>query len=464
MYNKKILSALSVAIILLYSVIEASAVTGPEPKVTNLITDGSGDIRDGVSLIAEAEGVDPEYTGEMTARGKLTDIADGDDSTFWYSQHKYNRPYVVLDLGSPYTITGIRYLPFDGYTDDYTDEDGVLKKPGRYWRNETEIHFSNYEDFSKYKTVYTIDYEGLEDNAALEIELENNINQYRYIRIYRTTPDDYTYPIGIREISVMGYDTFYPQDMLHNTDGTVRDGVNASSPNGGYSGYSDTNSIIDNNYSDEDGIHGSGNSTYISDFGETKPYVQIDLGAVRGIDKIRILPFRGTNADESADWYFRSGLKIYGSNNSGFEGGGKLLYDQGEYSIQNYAPPDKWLETDLSEITLFRYIRIVSSNDVIGITEVQVEGYELFEDIAIANETAPEIYFTTDGTTITAKAVNGGDNILILAAYESNGRMADVQAAVGKATLPINSNYTYKAFLWNSLTELKPEAEPVIYK
>lgn len=455
---KKILSVFSAVLMLLSAATNVTADTGAEPTIVNLVIGSNGKVRNGVSVSCGNEGVNPDYSGEMTDQGALKNVIDGKDSSFWYSMHKYNNPYVVLDLGSVYTLTSIRYLPFDGYTDDYTDENGILQKPGRYWRNQTEIHLSNDADFSSYKLVWSTDYEGLADNAAAEVTLEDNINQYRYIRIYRVTPNDYTYPIGIREISVTGYEAFYPQDMLHNSDGTVRNGVIASSPNGGYTGYTNINSVFDNKYGTW------GGTTYISNFGEVNPYVQIDLGSVRGIEKVRILPFKGNSWKDADDWYFRSGLKIYGSNNPGFEGGGVLLYNQGEYSENNYVSRNKWLETDLSEIMLLRYIRVVAQGDVIGLTEVQVEGYEIFEDIAIASETSPEIYFVTDGVNITAKAINGGDNMVILAAYEENGRMASIKTSVGSASLPISAGCTYKAFLWNSLTELKPEAEPVIYK
>ena len=178
---------------------------------------------------------------------------------------------------------------------------------------------------------------------------------------------------------------------------------------------------------------------------------------------MRVLPFRGTNVSDELDWYFRSGLKIYGSNNPDFENGGTLLYNQGEYSNTNYVTRDTWIETDLGEIMLFRYIRVTTECDVIGITEVKVEGYELFENISIAIETSPEIYFTKDATTITAKVINGGDNCLIIAAYEKDGQLAAVQTGAGFASLPLKDGYNYKAFLWESLTNAKPIIDSVDY-
>ncbi|MDY3928071.1 MAG: S-layer homology domain-containing protein [Clostridia bacterium] len=377
--KKRIMSILTM-LSMLISVSPIAMAEGETPDIVDLIHASDGSLRMGVSANYGGENL-----GSLTG-GTIDTAIDGSTSTYSYVHGNY--PYYQVDLGTVRAITNIKYT--------------LLGTAGIYMKRQFDIKLSNDptftddpQDDTDIVTVYGV---GNLSDSSTEYKNEHTVDlsaepmQYRYIRIVKTNEST---GISCAEIEVQGYDEYYKQNL------TAMAGVTATTPNGGYSSgdegtvYENPSNTIDGKYEvslNESGALDKdypGYSAWISRFGEANPYIQIDLTATRELSQIRVLPFRGSEVEANQNEYFRKNLSIIVSNDADFTDGGKTLY-----TLSGTADRDAWIEVDLSSSNtdFYRYVRVQSSIDVIGLAEVEVWGFDVFDVEAAAST-------ITDGAT-----------------------------------------------------------------
>lgn len=389
----KVVTALSMAA----SIIPGTMINTAAARIetVDLLLNDDGTVRDGVKISAhwkkkivdenkevigysdeeETDGWDVVLTNTGTERGEKNQ-----GKYHGWDGMVFGSGYIQLDLGEVSDISKIEFAPYINDNRDW------------YFGYKYAVSISNTLDFSDSVPItenITFSTEAEADGTyKLTAFTPNNDNtwQCRYIRFSTTSTID-DIPIGASKIKVTGTKTYVPQNLLTNDDGTLR--AELSSSHGGYEGedgnLKDINNICDGKYEivyGEDGkIDFDKASSFVSGWnGDKAEWVKIDLKEVKSIESVKVLLYPGTYDSDNPDfWYFRDSVSIQASNNPNFNTFKTLATTTKEHQTDK----NKWLEYTTKDYKdEYRYIRIYSPNQkVIGITEVQVEGYDLCSSV-----------------------------------------------------------------------------------
>lgn len=380
----RIVTALSLSA----AIIPGMSITAGAERIetVDLLLNEDGTVKDGVGISAYWETKVLNDNNEVIGKTETT------ETTGWESvltntsteagetqQGKYHgwsnmvagSGYIQLDLGAASDISKIEFAP---YIDVYRND---------WWGITYTVSLSNDADFSSkldIATAYTFptatNSDGTYTLTAFEPE-KGSAWQYRYIRFCCTGLDI----IGSSKIKVTGTKTYIPQDLLHNEDGTLRAVLTSSHPGiDGENGKLNTlENICDSKYEIERDENGGLNLDKATSFvagwnGDKEEWVKIDLGEVKSLDTVRVLLYPGTSNKESA-FYFKQYVSIQASNTPDFSKYTTLA----TVAEEDKELRDKWLEFTSSDYTdNYRYIRVYQPTlSVIGVTEIQVTGYDL---------------------------------------------------------------------------------------
>lgn len=187
----------------------------PEGKtIKNLLRNEAGEKLNGVSVsVGDFYGNNTPSYGNGYG-GSVDYAIDGNDKTCWFPEFGHEYPYYQIDLGKQQNISKVRYYGWRGDN-------------APYWSVYIQIQASNYSDFRKYTTLKKVGSEGLDLTQNYEINLDPNINKYRYIRFVKGGGSNWG-AYSITELDVFGYegdDTSVRENLVETvenvTDGTV---------------------------------------------------------------------------------------------------------------------------------------------------------------------------------------------------------------------------------------------------
>lgn len=355
-------------------------------ETVDLLLDEDGTVRDGVNIsghwktnikddggnitevvdVTETQGWDTVLTNTDTEKGKTQQ-----GKYHGWSNMVAGSGYIQLDLGAVSDISKIEFAPFINASRD------------DYWGRTYTVSLSNDADFTSkldIATSYTFptakNSEGTYTLTAFE-PVTGSAWQYRYIRFCCTDQSI----IGSSKIKVSGIKRYVEQDLLHNEDGTLKATVTASHEGLDMADgkLKNVENVCDGKYEieyDEEGnINFDKTTSFVTGWnGDKDEWVKIDLGEVKSLDKVRVLLYPGTSNKESA-FYFKQYVSIQASNTADFSKFTTLA----TVAEEDKEAREKWLEFTSSDYTdNYRYIRVYQPSwQVIGVTEIQVTGYEL---------------------------------------------------------------------------------------
>ena len=380
----QIVTALSLCV----AVVPGMSITAGAERIetVDLLLNEDGTVKDGVGISAYWE------TNVLNDNNEVIGKTETTETTGWESvltntsteagetqQGKYHgwdnmvsgSGYIQLDLGTVSDISKIEFAPFiDVHRNDW-------------WGKNYTVSLSNDVDFASkldIATSYTFptakNSEGAYTLAAFE-PVTGSAWQYRYIRFSCTA--DVT--IGSSKIKVSGIKRYAEQDLLHNEDGTLKATLTASHEGMNIfdGALKNLENICDGKYEIERYENRDLNLDKATSFvagwnGDKDEWVKIDLGEVKSLDTVRVLLYPGTSNKESA-FYFKQYVSIQASNTADFSKYTTLA----TVAEEDKEAREKWLEFTSSDYTdNYRYIRVYQPSwQVIGVTEIQVTGYEL---------------------------------------------------------------------------------------
>lgn len=380
----RIVTALSLSA----AIIPGMSITAGAERIetVDLLLDEDGTVRDGVNIsghwktnikddsgnitevvdVTETQGWDTVLTNTLTEKGKV----DQGKYHGW-SNMVAGSGYIQLDLGAVSDISKIEFAP---YINPYRDT---------YFGKNYTVSLSNDVDFAStldIATSYTFPTAANDDGTYTLTAFEPETGsawQYRYVRFCSMGFDI----IGSSKIKVTGTKTYIPQDLLHNEDGTLKATVTASHEGIDISDgkLKNVENVCDGKYEivfDEEGnLDLEQTTSFVAGWnGDKEEWVKIDLGEVKSLDTVRVLLYPGTSNKESA-FYFKQYVSIQASNTPDFSKYTTLA----TVAEEDKELRDKWLEFTSSDYTdNYRYIRVYQPTlSVIGVTEIQVTGYDL---------------------------------------------------------------------------------------
>ena len=380
----QIVTALSLCV----AVIPGMSITVGAERIetVDLLLDVDGTVKDGVDISAHWKKDVVDGEGNVTGTIDVTET-DGWDTVLTNTstekgetqQGRYHgwdnmvrgSGYIQLDLGAVSDISKIEFAPFiDPYRSDY-------------WGKNYTVSLSNDADFASKLDIamaYTFPTASNSDGTYTLTAFEPEAGsawQYRYVR-FSCTADVI---IGSSKIKVSGIKRYVEQDLLHNEDGTLKATITASHEgiNISEGALKNLENICDGKYEieyDEEGnINFDKTTSFVTGWnGDQEEWVKIDLGEVKSLDTVRVLLYPGTSNKESA-FYFKQYVSIQASNTSDFSKYTTLA----TVAEEDKEAREKWLEFTSSDYTdNYRYIRVYQPTwAVIGVTEIQVTGYEL---------------------------------------------------------------------------------------
>ena len=388
MRNLKKAAALFLTLALMLTMlIPGTAVMAEESASTvDLCLNSDGSIRGGVKIYAggdfwmqyetdnvtkDASEFDADYWNKHPLKNMLL---DNDDIVFYQGAGKTENPgYIQIDLGNVKALTKIEYTTLSGYD---------------YYGYSYKVMLSNDETFSNPAMIKTV-WNATRDNPLKTTEanvctLTPAEDRYQYVRIQSV---DTAVSLNAKLIKIYGSGDTYPQDLIHDVNGNILNGVDVTYSGTPYSGYAveegtddgmyaNPKNSIDNKhtYKYNNGIMDFNSATaFITENSEKDGYIQLDLGENKILSKLRIQPFSG--AKENSDPYYRRGLKVIASASSDFTTPAVL-----KESSDTALGSNEWIEytaKDLSEE--YRYIRVIQSDrsGLMGLNEIQAEGYNI---------------------------------------------------------------------------------------
>ena len=175
----------------------------------------------------------------------------------------------------------------------------------------------------------------------------------------------------------------------------------------------------------------------------------LDLGAKYNIAGVAI-------AGVNSSYYDRRQL-IGGSN----DGTKTIMSDTTNY-VTGLTLTVDWNQIissfyDYGKTEAVRYIYAGSDTTCLGCRELYVWAY--------IEKSAPEMHFVNTADEVKVESRNAEGKTLILAWYDSstNEMIGAVTSQTGTVKTAKNTDYKYKAFLWDSLSGLKPSLEAIEY-
>lgn len=376
--------------------------TGSEKVVVNdWLLNADGSVRDGIKayVYVERDYTDEQYANEFVAELELTAqevasfVADGGNGYYNYvtgiptesrvdaTKGAYSfvqdTACIIVDLGEMRNINRIEFTPYNTTS---------FAKNRLFLLND----ISSGEQFEITNGNSEYAFTGTEswDYSA------ENTKAYRYVKIDTTG----WYENGVRNLKVKGNEICHDEDLLHNGDGTtLKDDVKITVSHKAYAAddpdvepkLKDIASITDgkyeidrtnNGYLDKDKA-----TSYVMEFNSDPKWVQADLGERKAITSIRALMFPGSTSGEK---YFKVNVEIQVSNYADFSTYKTLAKTTGDNGqlYTEFQSDDKWLEyTDTDATGEYRYVRIASTNNAFGLTELEVRGYSLCSNTCFTN-------------------------------------------------------------------------------
>ena len=175
----------------------------------------------------------------------------------------------------------------------------------------------------------------------------------------------------------------------------------------------------------------------------------LDLGAKYNIAGVAI-------AGVNSNYYDRKQL-IGGSND-----GTKMIMSDTKNYVTGQIPTVDWNQIissfyDYGATEAVRYIYAGTNAGCLGCRELYVWAY--------IEKSAPEMHFVNTADEVKVESRNAEGKALILAWYDSstNRMIGAVTSQTGTVKTAKNTDYKYKAFLWDSLSGLKPLLEAIEY-
>lgn len=448
---KKVAALFLTLALMLTMLIPGTAVMAEESASTvDLCLNSDGSLRGGVKVYAggdfwtqkgdqtdiaqDASKFDAAYWNKFPLKNMLL---DNDYGVFYQGAGKTENPgYIQIDLGNVKALSKIEYTTYDS---------------AAYYGFSYKVMLSNDKTFSNtamVKTIWEVTQNGttLSTTEANTYTLNPAEDRYQYIRIQAI---DTRSSLNAKLIKVYGSGETYPQDLIHDVNGSVLNGVGVTYTGTPYADhavaedkdkgmYANPNNAIDNKhtYMYNDGVMDYNSATaFIAENGEKGGYVQLDLGENKILSKLRVQPFSG--AKTNSDPYFRSGLKVVASSSSDFANPTVLAGPNSTALSSN-----DWIEYTAEDLSVeCRYVRIIQSDraGLLGINEIQAEGYNICDAKVVGCNVPSGKTITNIENNINMAGSGGTTYYLPLIVFELSGKV-DADTVTAQSVVVEGSN------------------------